>query len=550
MSDNPIPRNKSARTRNLLLVGAAVIFAGIIGLGLGAYAYREHVKDNRKGPPVVIDAGRSGITDPAGGFPLGNKYPAQFTTKTIYPKFNPKTHYYVTRCVPGKIEVDVRANDGVMVKVGPYEPMTGRFQAEARPLPGQDFNINIDDGTTSQNYEVRCLPDDFPFWEYKRFKDPPKGMFFTTFRPDPKDENRNWAVVWDQDGTPRWWMPTVTNTLGGQILPDGTVQYPRGFGDGFGKDTRAASEIHGLDGKLQRLVKVKGAPTDGHEYLYLPNGNVIIDSYKPRYPVDLTSIGGKKVSGTLDGYLQEQTPSGKVVWTWNSKDHIPLTAIPPRWRKSLVNNNHPDINGHDQIDVFHFNSIEPYGKDQYVISTRHTDAVWGISKKTGDVLWKFGGTPSPESLKIEGDDPRGDYPIAGNHDARMTGNILSVHDNETGIAGRPPRMVRYRIDLKNRTATFVSQGLDPKIRESHCCGSVRPFGTGFLVAWGNSPYVTGFTADEQIAFRMRVPIPLYRAVPVPKSVTVADLDKGMNEQEPNIPQSKSPVNPPKIFDSK
>ena len=253
-------------------------------------------------------------------------------------------------------------------------------------------------------------------------------------------------------------------------------------------------------------------------------------------------------AGTLDGYIQEQTPSGKVVWSWSSADHIPLSDTAPRWWKRLLGNPHPNLEGHDQIDIFHLNTVEPYGKDQYVISSRHTDAVFGISKKTGEVLWKFGGVKTPESLKIEGDDPHADYPIAGNHDARMTGNILSVHDNATNIEGRQPRMVRYRIDLKNRTATYVGQGIDPKVTKSHCCGGVRPFGTGWLVAWGNNPYVSAFTSKDALAFRMKVPIPVYRAVPVPPQVSEADLNAAMDRMEPSIPQSKVPVNPPRVFD--
>ena len=548
MSDTSSAKKPNSRNRNLLVLAIAVIVAVGVGGIVGAFAYRERVKDNNREVAAVTDYGRSGITDPAGGFPLGNRYPAQFTTETIYPRFNPDRRYYVTRCVPGKIDVEVRAEAGTTVKVGAYPPLSGHFAAEARPLPGQDFTVTIDDGSNSDDYEIRCLPDDFPFWEYKRFKAPPKGMFFMSYRPDPKDENRNWATVFDQDGTPVWWMPTQTNTLGGQILRDGTVQYPRGFGDGFGKDPRAANEVRTLDGRLIRLVRVKGAPTDGHEYTLLPNGNVLIVSYKPRYPVDLSSVGGEKVSGTLDGYIQEQTPSGKVVWSWSSADHIPLSDTAPRWWKRLLGNPHENLEGHDQIDIFHLNTVEPYGKDQYVISSRHTDAVFGISRKTGDVLWKFGGVKTPESLKIEGDDPNADYPIAGNHDARMTGNILSVHDNATNIEGRRPRMVRYRIDLENRTATYVGQGTDPKVTKSHCCGGVRPFGTGWLVAWGNNPYVSAFNSKDALAFRMKVPIPVYRAVPVPPQVTEADLNAAMDRMELPIPQSKEPVNPPKVFE--
>jgi len=542
MSAEPSPQGSKKKLNVSPLVIVAIIAALVVAAGAGALAYRTYLTNkNDDAKPQKQQASTGGIKN--NGSP-GAKFDAQFNTKSMYPAFNPERHYYVTRCVPGKIEVQVNAKPGSTVKVGPYPAKGGRYKAEARPLPSQDFDILIDSGGKTQTYQVRCLPDDFPQWDYTRFKDPPKGMFFVSFRPEPKDTMRNWAVVFDQDGTPRWWFSPPTNTLGGQILRDGTFQIPRGFGDGFGKDPRTGNEIRTLDGKLLKVVRTKNAPTDGHEYTLLPNGNALIMSYKPVLDVDLTSVGGPADAGVLTGEIQEITPSGKVVWTWNSLDHVPLDFTPKRWWKKILKNPHTDIDGNERYDMFHLNSIEPFGKDQLVISTRHTDRVMGISRKTGKVLWTFGGDPNKYSLKIEGDDPRADYPIGGNHDARISdGNLLSVHDNSTHL-DRPPRAVEYRIDLKNRTATFEGEQLDPKkVKVSHCCGGVRPFGTGWIVAWGNNPFVDGFNSENELAFRLGLPIPVYRAVPVPPEVTTRDLNQALEKMEIEPPMAKVPVNP-------
>lgn len=539
---SPMDDKKKFRVSPLtiLVVSAAVVIGG----GLGALAYRQHLinkKDDARTTAQAATEGATGGKKDDNGAP-GDKYGGQFNTDSMYPVFNPGRHYYVTRCVPGKVKVQVNAEPGTEVKVGPYESQSGRFAAEARPLPGQDFNVKITSGGATESYQVRCLPDDFPEWNYERFRDPPKGRFFVSFRPEPKATHRDWAVAFDQDGVPIWWFSPPTNTLGGQMLRDGTFQIPRGFGDGYGKDPRTGNEIRSLDGKLLKLVTMKDSPTDGHEYELLPNGNVLINSYKPRLGVDLSSVGGPKDTGALDGEVQEVTPSGKVVWQWNSKDHIPLSYTPQRWRKKVLNNPHSDAAGNSYYDIFHFNSADPWG-DDIVISTRHTDKVFGIDKKTGNIDWTFGGEPDPKSLKIVGDDPRADYPIGGNHDARITdGNLLSVHDNSTHL-NRAPRAVRYRIDLKNRTATYDGQNLDPQVKESHCCGGVRPFGTGWLVAWGNNPLVDAFDSEDKLAFRMRLPIPVYRAVPVPNQITDADLNQALEKMEPLPPMGKVPVNP-------
>ncbi|HNH86470.1 MAG TPA: arylsulfotransferase family protein, partial [Solirubrobacterales bacterium] len=474
----------------------------------------------------------------------GKKYDAQFSTKSMWPKFNPDRHYYVTRCVPGRVMVQVRSNPEVKVKVWANPAESGRYAAEARPLPGQDFEVRImPEGGQAESYEVRCLPSNFPTWRYKRLRKPPKGMFMVSSYLTPGKTGRVWLIVFDQDGTPRWWYSPPYNTLGGQVLYDGTVQFPRGFGDGFGQDARTATDIRDLDGNLVKTVRFDGAPTDGHEYYLLPNGNQLVMSYDPRYGVDLRPIGGRADRGVLDGAFQEQTPDGRVLWSWNSGDHIPLTGTPHRWWIREFNNPHFDRNGKIRYDHFHLNSIEPWG-DQYVISTRHTDSIWGISKKTGDIVWKFGGVKTPESLKVVGDDPYGNYPISGNHDARMVGDVLTVHDNGTHVEGRAPRALRYRIDLKNRTATYIGAFTDKAAApSSHCCGSFRPLGDGWVVSWGDNPWVDGFDSDGQLAFRLGLPVPAYRAVPVPASVTEADLDGGLDAMEPDPPMSNQPMTP-------
>ena len=523
------------------LLPAALLVAVVLVLGaiLGVLAYRTYLdRKDEPSPALAADAPQPGAGVPEKWRPdPGGRYPAQFAATQMFPpRFDPARRDYVVRCVPGKVKVQVRARPGTRVEVEGYPAKTGRFFAEARVLPGQDFSVRVTGRGEADNYRVRCLPDDFPRWSYRQFRRPPKGSFLVSMRPKPTNENRNWMIVFDQDGVPVWWYSPLTNTLGGQVLADGTVQTARGFGDGFGQDARAINEIRTLDGRLVKTVGTKGTPTDGHEYIRLPNGNALVMSYSPRLGADLSVLPiegrvDRDKDASLDGEIQEVTPSGKVVWRWNSSDHIPLSEIPPRWRGRIARNPHPDPQGNRRYDTFHLNSIEPW-RNQLVISTRHTDKVYGISRKTGEVLWTFGGTRTPKSLKIKGDDPHADYPIGGQHDARITdGNILSVHDNGTHL-GRPPRVVRYRLDLENRTATFVSEVTDEKAApDSHCCGGSRPFGDGWLVAWGNNPVVSGFDSRDELAFRLTLPVPPYRAVPVPDSVSLKALGRGLEKME-------------------
>jgi hypothetical protein len=562
MTVTPPERSDKRNRLSRLKVAAAVLLALFIGVGLGVLVERNGRPD--AGPPAAggtdggEPTGRSGSAagktagDQFAEFPPrfqsapGDRYPAQFSTDSMYPRFNPSRRYYVTRCVPGKVDVKVRAVPGSTVRVDPYPARSGNFVAEARLLPGQDFKVGIDTGGAETEYTIRCLPADFPEWSHRIYSEAPVGRFLVSFRPEPAATSRSWSIVFDQAGTPRWWRSTAFNSLGGQVLADGKVQLARGFGDGFGQDVRTAHEISLLDGTVTRTLRTRGTPTDGHEFVSLPNGNSLLMSYSPRFSVDLTPVGLGAEEGVLDGEIQEVTPGGDVVWRWNSGEHFSVEETPERWWRKIRNNPHPDGTGRVRYDIFHLNSIEPWG-EQLVVSSRHTDRVFGISRRSGEVLWTFGGEPGPKSLRLVGDDPYASYPLGGNHDARIVGgNVLTVHDNGTNLeqTRRPPRLVRYRLDLKQRTATFLSEIRDPEVApSSHCCGGARPFGDGWLVAWGNSPVVSGFGPEDRLAFRLWLPVPAYRAVPVPDSVSPAEFERALDSMEEGPPPASKPVRP-------
>lgn len=187
--------------------------------------------------------------------------------------------------------------------------------------------------------------------------------------------------------------------------------------------------------------------------------------------------------------------------------------------------------GGTAYDPVHMNSLELSGAT-LVFSARHADAVYAVDRGTGAVVWKLGGTPSPESLAFVGD-PYGGF--GGQHDARiLPDGTLTLHDNGTGL-GRPPRAVRYRLDLAARTATLVEQITDPSVTASACCGSARRLDDGhWLVAWGSNPLVAEYAPDGtrvmELAFATGFS---YRANPVPAgAVTAGQLRVAMDAMHP------------------
>ncbi|HET7417365.1 MAG TPA: arylsulfotransferase family protein [Solirubrobacterales bacterium] len=337
----------------------------------------------------------------------------------------------------------------------------------------------------------------------------PPERFVVTITPP--GENRSWVVVFDNKGVPRWWYHASTRVLWGQVLANGNLVWARSYGDGYGLDPRMAHEIRSPSGKLLRLVRTKGSIVDGHEYRELPGGSVLLDSYIPE-TADLRRFGGPKRAAIVSAEIQEITPDGKVLWRWNSRGHISLRET-GRWWRNVLHNPRRRLR-REAFDPVHINSIEPRGEDEVVISTRHTDAVYGIDRASGDINWKLGGTPTGKSLRVVGDPAT--KLLGGQHDARIDRRgRLTIFDNGKDRPRRP-RVVFYRLDLGHGRALYRGQLNDPEVSRSHCCGSAREtHDGGWLVSWGDNPLVTGFDRQGRIAFRLHLPSSTFRAVPVP-----------------------------------
>jgi hypothetical protein len=357
-------------------------------------------------------------------------------------------------------------------------------------------------------------------------------MYVVALRPSAGE--RTWVIVFDHEGVPRWWYMPETRVLWAQVLGDGSVAWARSFGDGYGLDPRMAHEIRSPAGELIRTVRTRGSVTDGHELRELPNGNLLLDSYAPEPGIELRQVAAWKKrrpperGAVVFAEIQEIGPRGNVVWRWNSRGRIKLGETGRWWRSVLVNAKTSRVG--ETFDPVHINSIEPDG-DQVVISTRHTDAVYAVERRSGRIRWKLGGTETPQSLRVIGDPAV--RLLGGPHDARIgEDGRLTVMDNGKGRP-RLPRVVSYRIDPENGTATYLGQLTDPQVRSSHCCGSARRLADGgWLVSWGDNPLVTGFDARGRISFRLHLPASSYRAVPVPQGATsLAALDRGMEAME-------------------
>ena len=254
--------------------------------------------------------------------------------------------------------------------------------------------------------------------------------------------------------------------------------------------------------------------------------------------MDLSPYGGPAEALVLDALIQEVTPKGKVVWSWNSEDHIATEESRP-FMKSLLATPARRADGLDSYDIVHVNSAEVQG-DSILISLRHTDGLYKVNRATGAIEWKLGGTRTPESLSVTGA-AEDSLIFSGQHDARrLADGTISVHDNRTGTM-LGPRAVRFKIDEAARTATQVEELTDPATVSSLCCGSARRIAGGnWVMSWGFNGLVTELTASGERVFGLRFgtenDVFSYRAVPLmPGEVSARALRAGMDAMHPPGP---------------
>jgi hypothetical protein len=446
----------------------------------------------------------------------------------LFPAFDPSVSDYVTRCAGSPVTVSVAAPPSTTVSVDGDPAQSGVFTRDVQLSAGWKFTFSTTTGGQTSTFHVRCLPADFPAWTYSRPGTPAANFYIATPQGGTTPTGSpagGYVAIFDGHGVPVWWQQAAAADA--KLLPDGTLAW---WTTTSGGTSSPGYEIHGLDGGLVRTWRTVGVDTDVHDFELLANGDALMLAYPPRPgTIDLSPYGGPGTNATvLDAEIQEIAPDGHVVWSWNSKNHIPLSETGQRWWTSAPTPvTLPD--GRRAYDYAHINSIQQVG-DSIVASIRHFDAVYAIDKPTGDILWKLGGTQRPESLTVL-DDPEGSYPFGGQHYARvLPDGTVTVHDNNTLLTGAP-RAVRYTIDLTARTARLLEQVADPNVSTSFCCGSAERLGDGsWMMDWGGTPVVTEFGPDGARHFVLNFGLGFsYRATAITgASPSIADLRAGMD----------------------
>ncbi|MGH8981013.1 MAG: arylsulfotransferase family protein [Acidimicrobiales bacterium] len=246
--------------------------------------------------------------------------------------------------------------------------------------------------------------------------------------------------------------------------------------------------------QIESLRAGNGLRGDEHEFVIAPDDTALVTVTRS-VPADLSPVGGPSQGTVLDGGFQRlDVATGDVLFQWMASDHVSF------WES------YRPIDGQGTRsapwDFFHVNSVDVDTDGNYLVSARHTWAVYKIDRATGAVIWRLNGKRS--DFRVE---PKARF--SWQHDARHHGGgVLSLFDDGAGVYRSAPRSrgLILSLDVPTMTARVAEEYVLPGHVLSWSQGSVQTLPNGnVLVGWGSEPYVSEYTHDGRLLLSARLP---------------------------------------------
>jgi hypothetical protein len=206
---------------------------------------------------------------------------------------------------------------------------------------------------------------------------------------------------------------------------------------------------------------------------------------------NLSAYGGSPTGIVYDSGVQEYSiKSGKLLYTWDALDHIPLSAAEQPAP--------PPPAAANPWDAYHINSVQVLPGNQMLVSMRNTWAAYLINTKTNQTIWTLGGKASSFAVAANA-------AFAWQHNVQMLPhNQVSVfNDNCCMITGPgqfgqpngPSGGLILNLNTASHTASLAAsythrnRPLDPAF-----LGSMQVLPNGnTLVGWGSNPWFSEYS---------------------------------------------------------
>ncbi|KAJ6070854.1 hypothetical protein N7467_012173 [Penicillium canescens] len=263
-----------------------------------------------------------------------------------------------------------------------------------------------------------------------------------------------------------------------------------------------------LNSRYEETYKVRGVnglPADLHEFNITPDETAVFAVYETR-PADLRVVGGPENGWIFDGVFQEvDIETNELLFQWRASEHFNLND---GYRGTEGTGNSEDA----PWDFFHINSIDKDARGNFLISSRYMSCLTYIDGKTGDIIWRLGGTQNSFTDLSDGAATN----ISWQHHARFQEEdadadpesedypkrAITIFDNSSRGKGAPENRSRglfVDIDEKTLTARVRHEYWNPLQISSQSQGSVQVLDNGnVLVGYGFDAAWTEFSMDGEV----------------------------------------------------
>jgi hypothetical protein len=249
---------------------------------------------------------------------------------------------------------------------------------------------------------------------------------------------------------------------------------------------------------LQVIEPANGDLADFHEFVVTPQGTALITVYRRHAGVDLRAVGGPSRGYIISGVIQEvDIGTGDLLFEWDSwnRDHPPIQLTESYQKRGVGDGG--DGSADRPYNYCHLNSIAIDQDEDLVVSARNTCAVYKISRKTGQIIWRLNGKKSDFRM---GPGTK----FWWQHHARPHSNgRLSIFDNAANgpvVNEKQSRAIVLRLDTSAMRATLEKVYIHPGQKLiAGAMGSVQLLRDGrVFVGWGTQPRFSEFSADGRL----------------------------------------------------
>jgi hypothetical protein len=255
------------------------------------------------------------------------------------------------------------------------------------------------------------------------------------------------------------------------------------------RESDGSATIYNNEYKPVHVVPRPGGAIDNHEfYLKEPPKALLVTHRDDK--VTLADFGHPEtgIGIRTNGFIELDINTGEYLFEWHSAGHITLdeSFVMNPWEQ------YPDT------DYLHMNSVDKNKNGDYLISARHTNAIYLISGQDGHIIWRLGGKKSNFDM---------DFQFTGQHNARFmsvntTHMTLSFLNNGANflVVNEPTSSAMYiELDLRTMKARVLNRYLRPDGGNNPARGNMQTLPNGnVLVSWSYYGYMSEFTHDGHL----------------------------------------------------